>query len=56
MYFVEKEIVADSLGKPSWSDAKPLADGVENFQVLYGFDTTDDRIADAYLGWKYCRY
>tara|TARA_B110000908_G_C10060254_1_gene360278 strand:- start:57 stop:779 length:723 start_codon:yes stop_codon:yes gene_type:complete len=47
--FVEKEIVADLNEDSSWSDAKPLADGVENFQVLYGFDTTDDRIADAYL-------
>ena len=47
--FVEKEIIADPSGQPAWSDAKPMANGVENFQVRYGFDTTDDDVANVFI-------
>lgn len=49
--------VAESKGEPSLmckthnaaTDAQPLVQGVENFQVLYGVDGDNDSVADRYM-------
>ena len=45
----QRDVVQRQTGALVVSNQEPLIDGVTDFQVLYGIDTTGDRVADQYV-------